>query len=295
MKFFSALLALAFVISGCNTRTEELEKQAAALQSKNSELSQELSTRDAYIDSVTQSMNEVYDNIERVRSKERQILQESSQMETTKKLNRQEVREKLLQQISTIDSNLASNRKKINDLQAKVSSYRTQFAGLKNMVATLKQTIEEREQAIAQLEEKVRGLETQVSEGKRLISERDSVITRQTAVIDVQEKQITTGFYIVGTRKDLESKGIITREGGFLWGLLGSTTVLANGFNREYFKPINKEREMSIEVTGKIVEIVPKRNEQFYTASAQQDKHSLLNIVEPKNFWQDNYLVIITE
>jgi len=83
--------------------------------------------------------------------------------------------------------------------------------------------------------------------------------------------------------------------GGFLWGLLGSTTTLANGFDDKYFKPIDKTQDMTIQVKGKIDEVIPKRNIEFYKKSEVSDDQSMLTIAEPNQFWQDRYLVIITD
>ena len=68
-------------------------------------------------------------------------------------------------------------------------------------------------------------------------------------------------------RHELEEKGIIKDEGGFLWGLLGSTTTLAPGFDERLFKPMNKEVNTAIQVNGKIDEILPRRSVQSYSAA----------------------------
>jgi uncharacterized protein YoxC len=286
----AALLAL---VAGCNTRNAEMEKQTSELQAKNAQLNQELSSRDEYIESVTESINNVYASLEGLKAKEKAVLNEANSLEGKNKPTSKEIRESLLKQITTIDSTLKDNRKKISDLQAKVSSYRAQFAGLKNMVNTLKQTIEEREQTIAQLETKISGLEADLGEKIRQISQRDSTIQVQHSTIDAQRKTINTAFYIIGKRKDLETKGIIKKEGGFLWGLLGSTTTLANGFSRDNFKSIDRTENSVIEINGTIDEIVPKRDLHYFTTKSTNNT-STLTITQPDNFWQDDYLVIIT-
>ena len=291
MKYLPILLLL--FVAACNNG--EMERKNAELQAKQNELDKELSSRDEYIESVTRTVNEVYDNLELIRAKEKHIVAESNAMESTKKLTQEEIRQRLLGEIASIDTTLRGNRKRIDDLQSKVNSYRAQFASLRTLVATLKKTIEEREAAIAELETKVGVLQQDVAEKAKTITERDETITRHVATIEAQTHQLSTAFYIVGTRKDLESKGIIRNQGGFLWGLLGSTTVLASGFNREYFQPINKWTEKSIDVKGSVNEIIPKRDEQLYSTADPGKKQSVITILEPKKFWQEDYLVIITD
>ncbi|HTK81293.1 MAG TPA: hypothetical protein VL633_03300 [Bacteroidota bacterium] len=295
MKILYVLaLLLTTLFVGCNNRSEELEKQNADLQSKNSQMTQEITARDQYIDSVTQSINDVYTSLETVRSREGMILKETNEMESKKKLSSQEVRQRLLSQVSLIDSSLKENRARIAKLQSTVSSSKKQYAGLRTMVANLKQTVAERESTIAFLGQKIQGLEAEVNTKTQMVAQRDSVIQQQHGVIGTQHAEINRAFYIVGKRHDLEEKGIITSQGGFLWGLLGSSTVLASGFDPKLFTAIDKYDNTSIDVNGGIDEIVPKRSQQFYNAKEVSRNQSTLTIAEPDRFWQDKYLVIIT-
>lgn len=295
MKIAISMLFLAVMLWGCDNRSAELEKQNADLQQRNREMSQDLTSRDEYVDNVTKAINDVYDNLETAQAKEKSILRQKSELEAGKKMSRTEIRAKLLTQISDIDASLKENHQKISDLQKNLGSYKSKYAGLRKMVDNLKQTIDAREASIADLQQKVAGLQNDVAEKGKMITERDSVIDHQHVVIDDQHHEITTGFYIVGSRDDLEKKGIITKQGGFLWGWLGSTTTLANGFDPKYFTPINKVDEHTIQVDGKIDDIVPRRNEMFYQKTELGGKQSMITIAEPKSFWQDNYLVIITD
>jgi uncharacterized protein YoxC len=294
MKIAAAILTAMFVVIGCQPSAEQ-EKQMTDLQTQNKQLYQEISSRDAYIETVTQAVNGVYKNIESVRSRENALLHQANEMESKKMLSNQEVRANLLTQISEIDSNLKNNQKTLASLQSKINTYRTQYAGLKTMVANLNETVKEREASIAELQQRVEHLETQIGEKTRLITQRDSVIEEQTGVIDQQKTRINTGFYVIGTRHDLEEKGIIKNEGGFLWGLLGSTTVLSNGFDTHYFNPIDKLADTTIQIVGTIDEIVPKRDMKYYHKTEIDTDRTRLAITEPSSFWQDNYLVIITD
>ncbi len=295
MKTVIVLIAAISVFTGCQDKNSEMEKKMTDLQSQNKQLYQEITSRDEYIENVTQAVNNVYENLESVRIREKLLLHATSEMESKKKRTNAEVRANLLNEISTIDSNLAGNQKTLNALQSKINNFRTQYAGLKAMIANLNQTIHEREQSIAELQQRIEGLETQIGEKSRLLTQRDSVIEHQTSLIDAQNSRLSTGFYVIGTRRDLEDKGIIKNEGGFLWGWLGSTTVLSNGFDTHFFNPIDKSSDTTIQIVGKIDEIVPKRDVKFYYKTEIDRERTKLTIAEPGNFWQDNYLVIITD
>ena len=60
-----------------------------------------------------------------------------------------------------------------------------------------------------------------------------------------------------GTKEELKKKGIITDEGGFLWGLLGSTTIMSSGVDQSVFTPLDKNIDQTLHVPGTIDEILP--------------------------------------
>ncbi len=289
MKLIPLLAVIVLLAGGCNNgRIQELEQQNQAAQNMNHQLTQDLAARDEYVDKVTSAINDVYTSIEDVKAKEKSLLRETTDLEAEKKLTREEVRAKMLDRITLIRSTLQDDHKRITALQAKIGSSAKKYAGLQKMVDNLKKTIEERDLAIADLGKRVDGLQHE-------ITEKGAVITQQDSVIRTQYKTITTAYYIAGTRDELEKMGIITKEGGFLWGLLGSTTTLTSKFDEKYFKPINKTVDNTIQVNGKIDEILPRRNITDYQQTLLSSDQSMLTIAQPEEFWKDKYLVIITD
>src|SRR5262249_47511363 len=201
------MLGVLCLLAGCTSKNEELQKANTDLQDQNKQMKEDLASRDDYIETVTQSVNEVYSALESVRSHEKLILSEAEKMEARKKLTSLDIRAKLLNQIALIDTELQANRKSISNLQTRVGAYKNQYAGVKKMIEVLKATIDEREQSIALLERQVRGLENLVSEKTHMVEEKDSILAEQYVQIEAQRRQIATGYYVVGTRKELEDKG----------------------------------------------------------------------------------------
>jgi peptidoglycan hydrolase CwlO-like protein len=273
-----SVIVLTLGLTGCGNK--ELENEVMELRQKNADLNGDLAKRDQYIEDIVSSINNVYNELEIARAKEKQLLKETEMTEGATKLTSTEVRQQVLRRISDIGSVLKENRKRIANLQSRLRSSDTKFKSLDEMVESLKRNLEEREQTIAQLENNVRDLETRVDEKTREVAEK--------------EKQMNTAYYVVGTRKELEDKGIIQKDGGFLWGLLGSTTILASGVEELYFRPIDKTITTFLPIDGRIDEIIPKRSGDFYQTENGADNSSVLRITDPKKFWQDKYLVIIT-
>jgi len=286
MKRTAAVAALCTVLLlGCNTKEEELQKKLDQTQTERSTLQQNIAERDKYIEEVMQSVNEVYTDLEQARAKEGKLLKGAASNEGSGQPAVVDTKQKVLHDISDIGLVLKENRKKIADIQHRLRLEHNKIAALDTLISNLKVSLQEREQSIAQLQAQVQGLENTVAEKTRAIEQKDNVI-------DQQQRSMNTGYYVVGTKDELKKKGIITDEGGFLWGLLGSTTVMTSDFDKSNFTPIDKTKGDPIHVDGKIEEILPRRNQEFF---ATDEQGSSLKIVSPDRFWQNNYLVIVVD
>jgi DNA repair exonuclease SbcCD ATPase subunit len=269
------LVAFALLLVGCNNRAEQLEKEKAGLQ-------EVMKSKDEFIQAIMARISEVHRKLE------------TAPHDTGKAVTVTD-RQRLMRQMADIDASLSENKAKLADLETKLKSSRTQGASLNTIVGDLKQSLEERQQAIAQLNERVKNLETELREKTTLVEEKDAIINQKESRIKDQIVKLNTAYYVIGKKDDLQNKGIIRDEGGFLWGLIGSTTVLASGFDNALFKPIDKSREMSIEVGGKIEELVPERDKSYYAVEQKENNLAVLRIVRPDYFWQQNHLVIVTK
>jgi predicted nuclease with TOPRIM domain len=289
MKTIGALLvALVLLFTGCDNRSDQLEKEKAQLQ-------EAVKSRDEFIQTVLESINEVHNKLETARARENTIVRQTGALEEGKVLVNAENRVNIMHQIEDIDATLSENRKELADLETKLKSSKIQYASLNKMVDNLRESLDEREQSITQLSGRVESLENDVAEKTRLVAEKEAVINQRDSTIRDQQDMLNTAYYVVGDKDDLENKGIIKDEGGFLWGLVGSTTVLAKGVDNGYFKTVDKSREMTIEVSGKIDKIVPERDQSFYVEEQKSDGLSTLKIVKPERFWQQNLLVVVTK
>jgi predicted nucleic acid-binding Zn-ribbon protein len=284
----AAFMLCMLLVVGCNNDKEELQKQLADAQTARTSLQQDITDRDAYYEQVMKSVNEVYTDLEKARIKEGELKKKGADLEGPAQYTNAQSRDRLIANINEIGSSLQENRKKIASLQVRMKNFKGQIAGLNSLIENLKTSIQERETSITQLQTKVEGLQATMAEKTKVIEDRDMMISDQ-------QRTLNTGFYIVGTRDELRKKGIISDEGGFLWGLLGSTTIMNANFDASEFTPIDKTKDKMIKVDGRIAEILPRRNSDLFAATQKEEKLSELTISNPVRFWQENYLVIVTD
>jgi peptidoglycan hydrolase CwlO-like protein len=289
MKKRLAVVALcAIFVIGCNNDKEEMQKQLTDAQNARTSLQQDITDRDAYFEQVMKSVNEVYADLEKARIKEGVLKKKGAGLEGPTQYTNAQSRDRLIQNINDIGSSLQENRKRIAALEVRMKGYKGQIAGLNTLIENLKSSIAERERSITELQAKVEGLQATMAEKTKLLDEKEMTISDQ-------QRTMNTGFYVVGTRDELRKKGIITDEGGFLWGLLGSTTVMSSSVDQSNFTPIDKTKDQTIKVDGKIEEILPRRNADLFASKQGDENSSELTIMSPGRFWQQNYLIIVKD
>lgn len=284
-----AVVLLGFtLIVGCSSKEEQLQERLSESEQKRQEMNQFVAERDSYMVEVIGAVNAVYADLEQARASEGKLLHQAENAGKNETSTSLDTRQKLIANIGEIGTTLKENRKRISELEARSRASNRRIASLDTLIGNLRQALRDREESIAMLEAKVLGLETTVAENSRRVAERDSVISEQ-------RERMNTAYFIVGTREQLEEKGIITNQGGFLWGLLGSTTVLASGIDSSEFISIDRTKDQLIRVTGRVDEIIPSRQDRFFSMAQRDDEHANLVITNPNKFWQDRYLVIVVD
>ncbi|HTP12006.1 MAG TPA: hypothetical protein VMM37_00175 [Bacteroidota bacterium] len=281
------LAAFALIVAGCGNDTN--------LQSENDKLKQELQAKDQYVEEMTSSINDIHSQLENAWSMEKNVVRQTTNVEGGHKLTPAEVKMRIFDRISSIDSVLASNKKKVASLLYRLKTAATQYAGLKKMVDDLKANLDEREKSIADLQDRVQRLEGEVGNKDRVIAVQDTTIRTQNRQLFNRTRQLNTVYYTIGDRSTLRDEGLIEDRGGVLWGLLGTTTVLSSAYDNGFFHPLDKTVDSTIDVSGRIDELVPKRDKNSYAEVGAGDGHTILRITDPQNFWRDTRLVVISK
>ena len=286
---FTILLCISLVAGGCADREKEreLQTQLEKNSADRASLQSALTDREQFVEEILKSVNEIYTDLEKARVKEGTLKPGGIQADEAPWVSTPDSRSRILKNIGEIGTALADNRKRIGDLQVRVKKYRGEVANLTTLIEKLKTSLQEREESIAQLKANVEGLEKTVAQQVQLVREKE-------LTIEQQKRDMGTVYYIAGTRDELEKKGIITEEGGFLWGLLGSATTIASGVDDAEFIPIDRNAMQTISVNGTIDEILPHRKPDYY-AMAETEGSTRLNILEPRKFWQGNHLVVVLD
>jgi len=277
-------------ILGCagDNRAQELEKQLSQNRVDSTAFEQRIAERDKYLEEVIHEVNNIFGDLEQARMKEGSLSRRAKSVEGVAGVQNLDTKQQLLANIKEIGTSLTDNRKRIGQLQSRIKSMQGEFASLNKLVENLKTTLQEREASIAELQGRVQGLET-------AMRDKTAEIQRKDDMLDRQQGRINMVYYVAGTRDELEKKGIITSEGGFLWGLLGSTTVMASGVDTTEFTPLDRTKFTTFHIEGKVDEILPHRSTDFFASAEVNDSNTDLTILKPDKFWQEHYLVVVLD
>ncbi len=286
MKTTIFTLALALVlITSCGKQSADyktLKAQNDSLMNAKMELQRE-------VDGYFSAMNEIEQNIEKIKSTQGTIAIQPEGQELT-----DDVRTKINEDMVYLSEMLQTNKDELARLKAKMKKSGFKSAELERTILRLTKSLEEESSKVAllqtQLAEKdslIAQLGTTVNDmGKNIENLSTEVKTKETKLKE-QDETIHTAWYVFGTRKELKEQKIITSD-----GLFSAQKILQRDFNKNYFVRIDARNTKSIPLYSTRAKILTNHPKSSYTLEKDNGNFVLL-IVNPSDFWSvSKYLVI---
>jgi len=90
MKYAAMILSMALLLSCNQQKVSEMESEMAQLKQQNELIRQQSESKDEFVEEYTQTLNEVYDNLENIRKREGLISEYSRTMENNEKEKKEE-------------------------------------------------------------------------------------------------------------------------------------------------------------------------------------------------------------
>lgn len=285
MKFKIAVAALllglgSLTFTGCKNDAPEENPLADSLQNVNGELNGKLNDKEAALQEFIASFNEIQDNLNAIKEKEKIVTQVSTSGDVKSKQGQ------IQEDIQAIYDLMEKNKSRIGSLSQKLKQSKIKMAGLEKMIENLQNTITSKDNEIADLKTKLEGLNVELS---NLNTNYKSLEAENTS----KQESLNTAFYAIGTSKELKDKKVITKEGGFIG--LGKSTTVSQDFNREYFTKVNIEQLTKINLGAKKAKLLTNHPSSSYKLVGEKTV-DYLEIKNPTEFWSaSKYLVILIE
>jgi chromosome segregation ATPase len=282
MKTYLKVLFLIAVASGCQNNDVE-KQQVKTLRASDSTLMMKTQAQDSTITAYIKSFNEIQDNMDSIKMKQKIINVNAAGGETKDK------KTAIIADMKYISEMLSRNKKEVAAMSRKLKESGAKNADLEKMIAHLSEEITEKDADIASLQNQLQQLNAQMAGVIQKFNDSMLVIQQKEATINEMEKV----SYAIGTVKELKQRGVIIKEGGILG--IGSETELKKNFNTAYFTNANMYSIHSLPLYSKLDKIVTTHPTSSYNIVGDKKTDSLI-ITDPKAFWSNSkYLVILVK
>ena len=282
MKKLAVLFMCAAMLASC----DGFKGGSKDLKAENDSLLIELSQRNAELDEMMGTFNEIQEGFRQINDAESRVdLQRGTITE-----NSASAKQQIASDIEFITKQMEENKAQIAKLQAMLKSSKNNSAQLKKAVESLTQELVTKQQRIEELQAELASKNIRIQELDAAVSglsaDKESLAAENEAkarTVAEQDKAINAAWFVFGTKSELKSQKI-----------LQSGDVLKNAdFNKDYFTQIDIRTTKEIKLYSKRAELLTTHPAGSYELVKDDKGQLTLKITNPKEFWSvSKYLVI---
>ncbi len=287
----AALISLVVIIAAglysYSNFKEKEEAQLAQMELERYSFSRQVTERDSMINEWLLTFDQIEKDLVAIKEKENLITVKSSDTELSK--NR---KEQVLDDIKVINSLLESNKKKIASLSAQLKNSGTTITGLQARIATLEASITQYENDIAELKTVLVKKDFEIGDLNTQVTALDQEIGKKNEQIIDQTNKMNTAYFVSGTYKELKSKGVLNKEGGFLG--LGRSEYLVKDVSDSSFTQIDITLMKTIPVNSKSAKLITDHPLNSYEMVNEGEKKiAYIEIKDPEQFWKISKYAVV--
>lgn len=266
--------------------SQEKQKIIDSLITENNKLKTKAENSEQSLNDFMQAFNDINQNLEEIKRKEDIISMKALDMESGKVGT-----DKIQEDILVIYELLQENKETVNELRAKLEASDMINEEMQRSLNLLSRSIERKNDQILNLRKTLDNLSIEM---QCLNQSLDSVMAKnhqKDLQIKAQKEILNSGYYIIGTPRELYRLGITTKKGGFAG--IGSTSQIDDHFESGLFTKIDIHQTKTIPLNFRKVRILSTHPAQAYKFSGPEELYEDLIITRPDNFWSTSrYLVI---
>lgn len=283
MKRVAFLFMCAGVLASCNG----LKNQD--LKAENDSLQLELSQRNAELDELMGTFNDIQEGFRKINAAESRVdLQRGTITE-----NSLSAKQQIAADIEFITKQMEENKTQIEKLQSLLKNSRNNSAQLKKAIDGLTAELAERQRRIEELQVELASKNVRIQELDAAVSDlsaaKESLTAENAAksqTVAEQDKALNTAWFVFGTKKELKDQKI-----------LQSGDVLQSGdFNKDYFTQIDIRQQKEVRLYAKRAELLTSHPAGSYEFVKDDKGQLTLKIANVSDFWSvSRYLVILVK
>lgn len=278
------LLALAspFMFVACENGPSPGEISARA---ETERLKSELQGRDSLISEMALSFDDIEKNIVLMDQREK-LLSENATGELD-----MDKRKKIVHDLQLMNGLMQESRDRIADLTKRLDKSKIESGGLRKKLKELDLLLASRDSSIATMKDELLARDFKIEQVNEQLTALELEVAKQEAIMEQQTNAMNTAWYVVGTSKELEDKGIVTHSGGLIG--IGKTAAVNSDVANDRFKQLYVRQTSRVDLGVKKAHLVTEHPKNSYTIVEEGDELAYLEIKDPDAFWRlSKYMVV---
>ena len=274
-------------------RENRFKEQRREAQMVHENLNGIIEHRDSVINDLVLTFNAIEKDMNIVRDQENLLAISVDDPEFTN-----DVRERIVNEIQQMNTMLEENRAKVKTLNKRLKESGLKMAALEDKMTVLQASLEQRDSSINVLKTELVSRDFQLAELNTVIDsldmevvEREETIQVKDALISQNLAELDKAFLAAGNYKELEEKGIVAKEGGFL-GLGKSKVVPANLADSD-FDQISISQTDRIDIHAKKMELISNHPLDSYQVVSNDSIVEYIQITQPQMFWKKTRYAVV--
>lgn len=279
-----------FLLFSCGNN-EELSN----CQKENEKLQLEKAKQDSLMQMVSRTYSKIDSTSIVIARKKAEI----NELGKKSKLTKSE-KELILAKMDTINQLMNENRNRVTTLQGGLSE-NNQDEGFKFILQSMEDKNENEDlhltdmkKDLAQVSKDFSDLfeeyiykEVENNEMKEQLSSAEKELQDAQAKLDLAKEKLQSGWYVIGTKEDLEAKGLIFHKGFF------DNKAINEDFDKSQFKKVDIYDLKEVLLDARKAEIVTTHPSESYEKVGIKKKVNKLVIKNPELFWSVSKFLII--
>lgn len=287
MKSKLIIVLIAVVAIACGESKEEkeikaLNEKVKVLQGQNASLRNGDEKLKATIEDYTKFLAEIDKNLARIDNNKTMVANVSADMKNDKN-----VKETIRLRITAIKELVENTKLRILALDRTIAQLRKESGEKSDEILTM-------DRQIKSLTKDLIAKDAQIEEMDGLYEDLESLYQLELSKSNELYAILNRAYYIIGTKKELVEKGVVTKEGGFIG--IGKVKVLNANAPSNLFTKIEKDNTTELMLNSKKAKMITAHADGSYAIGGENDKADKLIINDADEFWKNgNYVVIEVE
>jgi len=283
----SLVLLLLIGVLGYSLYKRDHNSQLALMDDQKNAYTRQLTERDSMMNDWLLTFDQIEQNLNTIKQKEKLLTVESSGSEFTN-----DRRGKILEDIRQINTLIEENKKKIAALNSQLKNSGVEIKGLQTRIASLEESMKQYETEITGLKSTLVSKDFEIGQLNNTMVALNDTITMKVETINDQTYRLNQAFIISGTFRELKEKGLVSKEGGFLG--LGRKEFLSEDFADSLFAEIDVTQTKTIPVNSKEVKLITEHPTSSYQLVHEgEDMIAYIEIKDPAEFWKISKYAVV--